>query len=453
MTIRGGGRPRDSGAHAYPYDGGEERRAQPWSRDPRRSANGRRPRNGGGGGFGGVLRFLVFALVLAGIVLTVLLTVLRPVVADAVVGWAYDNPTALRIPFVESLVRERLGTALTEPVSADPTDVTFTVREGDTVESVAARLREQGFISDPRAFIFQATVDDLAPDLETGNFRLARSMPPADLVRGLVENRITIVIVPKTFRESLRIDQMATLIQTWQAEGQLTVDAAEFRELATEPPAELLADYPWLQSGGLPEGASLEGYLFPSTYDLRVETTAEQLIRMMLDQFAEEVGAERAAEATFYERLILASLVEREAQLDEERALIAGAYQNRLDGSGSEQVLGADPTVIYAADTVALAEIPFEQWVDYRFWTVPEGSSLAELPLPEELERYNTYRNRGLPPGPICAPGIASIEAALSPDTDEGFKFFVAIPEGGGTHDFSKTFEEHQQKLQQYGYT
>src|SRR3712207_6288545 len=104
MTIRGGGRPRDSRAQASPYETGDERYRAPWSADPRRTSNGRRRRNGGGG-FGGVLRFLIFLLVLATAVLLVLLTVLRPIVADAVVGWAYDNPGALRLPFVADMVR------------------------------------------------------------------------------------------------------------------------------------------------------------------------------------------------------------------------------------------------------------------------------------------------------------------------------------------------------------
>lgn len=430
------------------YDDDELAYEPRWSSDPRRSGNGRRNR-GGGSGVAGFVKFLIFAIVLAAMVLTVLFTVLRPLVSDALVGWAYDNPAALRVPFVAGLVRERLGPALDRAPSTDASDVTFTVREGDNVAAVASRLEEQGLVSDSRAFVFQATVDELAPKLEAGNFRLAKNMTPAQLVRGLVENRVVITVVPKTFRESLRIDQMAALIQTWEEE--LGVDAQEFRDLATEPPAELLADYPWLQSGGLPEGASLEGYLFPSTYDLRPESTAEDLIRMMLDQFLEEVGEERAADPTFYERLTLASIVEREAQLDEERALIAGVYQNRLDGSGSEQILNADPTVFYALDTVALADLPFDEWTQYAFWD-PPGVPLADVELPEELERYNTYRNRGLPPGPISAPGIASIEAALAPDTDDGFMYFVAIPDGSGTHDFSKTFEEHQRKLREYGF-
>jgi UPF0755 protein len=431
-------------ADAYAYEGAPT--------DPRRSSSyARRARNGrNGSGTGGLIRFLIFALVLGGFVLLVLLTALRPIAGDALVGWAYDNPGALRVPFVEQLVRERLGSALTTAPSANDDEVAFNVREGDTIPAVAARLADQGFVSDPRAFVLEATVADLAPHLEAGDFSLARSMTAAELVRGLRENRITIVIVSKTFRESLRIDQMATLIQTW--EEPLAVDAEEFRTIATSPPTDLLADYPWLTSGGLPEGASLEGYLFPSTYDLLPETTSEELIRMMLDEFAGQVGEEVAGAEGFFSRLTLASIVEREAKAEEERPLIAGTYQNRIDADGPLRLLQADPTVFYALDSVALRELPFEQWVDFRFWD-PPGVPLAEVPLPEELEGYNTYRQIGLPPGPICSPGITSIDAALTPDTDDGYYFFVAIPDDPERkHDFSKTFEEHQQKLREYGY-
>jgi UPF0755 protein len=454
MTIRGGGGPRDPRNQARPYrpeDYATSSDPDPWTSDPRAVGNGRRYRERRGGGFAGVIRFLVFAVVLGAIVLTVALTALRPIVADALVGWGYDNPAALRIPFVADLVRERLGPSLTSAPSEDTTPVPFTVREGDTVAAVGDRLEAQGFVRDSRAFVFQATMRNLAPRLSAGNFELAKSMTPDEVVSGLIENRITIVVVPKTFRESLRIDQMATLIQTWASEGTLTVDATEFRDLATKPTPELLADYPWLQAGGLPEGASLEGYLFPSTYDLRPESTAEDLIRMMLDQFVEEVGEDRASDPAFYQRLTLASIVEREAQLDEERALIAGVYQNRLSSEGAGQILNADPTVLYAIDTVALRELPFTEWTQYTFWR-PAGEPLAEVELPEDLAGYNTYRVRGLPPGPICAPGIASVEAALAPNTADGYRFFVAIPDGGGKHDFSKTQAEHEEKLRQYGY-
>jgi len=437
MTIRGGGRPRDP-------------RGTAWSADPR-TVNGRRIRSRSGGSLGGLLRFLAFALILGGAVVVGGLTVMRPLVADALVGWAYDNPGGLRIPFVADLVRERLGTALTEAPSNDPTEVRFTVEPGDKVPSVAKRLEEQGLVTDSRAFVFQATTRDLAPKLSAGDFRLARNMTPDQIVTGLIENEIVAPVVTrieKIFRESLRIDQMAALIQTWD---DLDIDAKAFRDLATKPSAALLADYPWLESSGLPAGGSLEGYLFPAAYDLTTDMDAEDLIRMMLDRLVKEVGQEQVAKATFYEQLTLASIVEREAKIEEERPLIAGVYQNRLNGDGPTQILNADPTVFYALDTLALRELPFEEWTKYVFWE-PPGVALAEVELPEELAGYNTYRVRGLPPGPICAPGVSSLEAAINPNVDTGYFYFLAIPDGSGVHVFAKTKEEHDANKRQYGY-
>lgn len=448
MTIRGGGRPRDHGAEVRPWEADEYGATRSrWSGDPRRGGVRRRGR--AGNGLLGLLRFVVFAFILAGVVLAVALTALRPLVSDALVGWGYDNPVALRIPLVAELVRERLGARLTEAPSEDATPVTFTVQPGDNVPSVAARLEEEGLVTDSRSFVFEATMRNLAPRLEAGNFELARNMTPDEIVTGLLNNRIQIVYIPKVFRESLRIDQMAALIQTWEED--LSVDPQEFRDLAMAPTRELLDDYPWLEASGLPKGASLEGYLFPASYDLTPETTAEELIRMMLDRFVAEVGRERVAVATFYERLTLASIVEREARLEEERPLIAGVYQNRLNGEGAEQILNADPTVFYALDTLALRELPFEQWTQYAFWE-PPGVPLAEVQLPEELAGYNTYAVRGLPPGPICSPGVSSIEAALAPDTEAGFLYFLAVPDGSGIHVFARTLEEHNANRREYGY-
>lgn len=437
MTIRSGGRPRDP-------------RSAAWSPDPR-SLNGRRLRRRRGSSIGGVLRFLAFALVLGAVVVGGALTILRPVVSDALVGWGYDNPGALRIPFVADLVRERLGPALTTAPSRDATEVVFTVNQGDNVESVAQRLEDEGLVIDARAFVFQATERGLASRLSAGDFGLARNMTPDEIVTGLIENEIVEPVqqfVEKIFREGLRIDQMAAFIQTWEED--LAVDAAEFREIATAPPAELLADYPWLQASGLPEGAPLEGYLFPAAYDLTADMTAEELIRAMLDRFIKEVGQERVAQATFYERLKLASIVEREARVPEERPLIAGVYQNRLNSEGAGQILNADPTVNYALDTVELRELPFEQWPQFVFWEA--RGNLAEVQLPDDLAAYNTYQVRGLPPTPIAAPGLSSVEAALAPNTEAGFFYFLAIPDGSGAHVFAKTLEEHNANRRQYGY-
>jgi UPF0755 protein len=150
--------------------------------------------------------------------------------------------------------------------------------------------------------------------------------------------------------------------------------------------------------------------------------------------------------------LTLASIVEREAVLDDERPLIAGVYQNRIDRVPSVKhgLLQADPTIIYAVDTVELGKYS-PDWANYVFWTVPEGG-IKDQQLPASLAGYNTYVVRGLPPAPIATPTLASLDAALEPDTRSGYTYFVAIPDGKGAHDFSKTLAEHEKKLKKYGY-
>ena len=165
---------------------------------------------------------------------------------------------------------------------------------------------------------------------------------------------------------------------------------------------------------------SLEGFLWPASYKVLPDTTADELVRLMLDNFIKNVGEERLAVPKdrgldFYGVLTLASIVEREAVLDEERALIAGVYQNRIDGLPGikNKILNADPTVIYANDTVELSKIAFDEWQKYVFWTLPDVP-MKEVVLPPELTGYQTYINAGLIPGPIATPTLASIDAALA---------------------------------------
>jgi UPF0755 protein len=154
---------------------------------------------------------------------------------------------------------------------------------------------------------------------------------------------------------------------------------------------------------------------------------------------------------TFYQIVTLASIVEREAVLDEERPLIAGVFQNRLSAGGARSILGADPTVFYALDTVALDEMPFEDWQRFTFW-LPPGVGLSDVTVREDLQGYQSYQVRGLPPGPICTPSVASIDGALAPDTTDGYFYFLAIPDGGGAHAFAKTQAEHDENRRKYGY-
>jgi UPF0755 protein len=465
MTIRSGGRPRDRRQpharkfepDAYATDYVPE--AFEPSRQSGNGGNGGRRGRGGGSGLIGVIRFLLFALVLAGLVLVLALTALRPLVNSAILAWAADSPAALNLPFVADLVREDLGTSLTQPVSDDSEQVEFLVEDGDTASTIAARLEEAGLIRDARAFVFIASDRELTGDLQQGTFVLRRNMTPNQVVTALLAPPAT-PYVDIALRTGLRLEQITAKLQTLP---DLAMDPREFYELAKEPPAALIADYPWLGRvlRDLPEGMtpSLEGFLWPNTYRVLPDTAPEELVRLMLDGFIEAVGDDKLRVAderglTFYQVLSLASIVEREAVLNVERPLIAGVYQNRIDGIPGikNKILNADPTVIYAVDTVNLAEREFDTWQEYVFWTVPEGVGLKDVVLPEELLGFQTYTQPGLIPAPIVTPTLASIDAALHPDTTDQYIYFLAIPDGDGAHAFAKTAEEHDENRRKYGY-
>ena len=463
MTIRGGRGPRDDySVPAGSVDGRRQNGYQRTGRYGRGPGDQRRYDRYGDrrGGLRSLAGFIIFLVVLAVLVMLALFTIARPIARLAIVPLAENNPGALRIGFVADLVREDLGGALTAPASNDSTEVEFTVLAGDTPVTLAPRLMEAGVIASERAFLFEARMDGLGEKLSEGRFALAMNLTPAEVVTGLVDNRILTRVADLTFREGLRLEQItAKLANTPDTQ----IDAAEFYALATKPTDAILADYPWLLDENVrPKGASLEGFLYPATYSIRIDssdpTSAEDLVRMMLDAFYETVGPERLAVPekrglTFYEVLTLASIVEREAVLDDERPLIAGVYQNRIDRVTSVKhgLLQADPTVIYAVDTVNLGKFS-QDWVKYKFWTVPKGGSLKDQELPKRLEGYNTYVVQGLPPGPIATPSLVSLDAALAPNTKAGYTYFVAIPEGKGAHDFSKSAAEHEKKLRKYGY-
>jgi UPF0755 protein len=461
LSIRSGGRPRgERPPPRYEPDAYATESIPRFSEPYPRNRNGRGGR-GGGSGIPGFLKFLLFALVLGGFVIVVGLTALRPGVNTAVVSWAADNPGALSIPFVRGIVREDLGEDLTSPASDDETQLTFGVAPGDTATTIARRLENEGFLRDSRAFIYEATARGLTSQLQSGEFILRKSLTPDELVTALLDPP-SIPYVDIALRSQLRLEQVTALLLKLKEEQGLEMDVQEFYDLATDPPSTLLEDYPWLRTAlaGAPGGVdpTLEGFLWPATYRVLPDTSAEELIRLMLDKFIAQVGEERLnvpkdRGMTFYEVLTLASIVEREAVLPDEKPLIAGVYQNRINGikGVKNKLLNADPTVIYAADTVALSETPLEDWLNYFFWKVPE-TPMKDIALPENLQGFQTYQVPGLVPWPIATPTLGSIDAALAPDTKDKYIYFLAIPDSGGKHAFAKTNAKHQENREKYGY-
>jgi UPF0755 protein len=462
MTIRSGGRARER-SQARPAEPGTYDEAwQPeYATDAGRGRGGRGGGSNGGGpngwndgrrrrGIPGILRFLIFFLVLGGIVIILLVTALRPLVRQTVVGWASDNPAALGVPFVKDLVTEDLGSKLTNPASADTTQVAFVVNQGETASAIAARLEQEGFLADRRSVIVLATEQDLTQHIAAGTFILRKSMTPQAVVDALLKPE-QIHYVEIALRTGLRLEQITAKLETIDG---LTMDAADFYQLATHPTAKLLADYPWL-NGVLPPGASLEGFLWPATYQVLPDTTAEELVRDMLDGFHDAIGERMTVPAargmTFYQVLSLASMVNREAVLDVDRPLIAGVFQNRMNPKLFGNLhLGSDPTIFYVHDTIKLAEQDITAWKSYVFWTtLPKGYQLP-AELPDDLAGYNTYTHQGLIPGPICTPTIADIDAALNPDITDKYIYFLAIPDSGGKTVYAKTKAEHDKQVAKY---
>ncbi|HEX2755935.1 MAG TPA: endolytic transglycosylase MltG [Candidatus Limnocylindrales bacterium] len=463
MTIRSGGRARErSQAHLAEHGADDEVWQPEYATDTGRGGRNGGGRNGGGhnGGGGnngwngnrrrgipGILKFLIFALVLGGIVILLLVTALRPLIRSAVVGWATDNPAALGVPFVADLMEEDLGSKLTDPASTDTTQVSFVVVDGETASSIAAKLEQGGFLADRRAFIFLATEQDLTKDLAAGDFILRKSMTPQQVVDALLKPE-QVHYIEIALRTGLRLEQITAKLETIDG---LTMDPADFYELAKHPTAKLLGDYPWLKAV-LPKGASLEGFLWPATYKVLPDTTAEELIRDMLDGFNGAVGDLMKVPAdrklTFYQVLSLASMVNREAVLDVDRPLIAGVFQNRTNPKLFGNLhLGSDPTIFWINDTLQLAKMDIATWKTYTFWKGPLPE-LLPANLPDDLAGYNTYTHQGLIPGPICTPTLADIEAALNPDLK--YLYFLALPDGSGKTVYAKTKAEHDKLVAKY---
>jgi UPF0755 protein len=161
--------------------------------------------------------------------------------------------------------------------------VPFQVGSGETASTIAQRLETQGFLSDRRAFILIAVERGLTDQLKTGDFILRKSMTPDELVTALL-NPPADPYVKIDLRTGLRLEQITAKLQTIPG---LQMDPHDFYELASHPTPELLADYPWLD---LPEGRSLEGYLWPASYRVLPDTSAEELVRLMLDRFHDAIG-------------------------------------------------------------------------------------------------------------------------------------------------------------------
>jgi UPF0755 protein len=305
--------------------------------------------------------------------------------------------------------------------------VRIEIGEDDDAAAVAETLENAGLIKSK--VLFQAQLRLNSGVLVPGPYTLRKGLTVEEIVdriTGVVTEEPEAFTFEMTIPEGWRLGQIAELAEEEGLDGgyDAFVKAAEEFDGSR---------YGFLEDR--PEGASLEGYLFPDTYTF-VSDNPTSNIETMLNNFDAKVTPDLRARAremglTLHEVITLASIVEREAQVAEERPIIAAAYLNRIE-QGID--LEADPTISYVLGERG------------NWWEPPTFEQLEQTDSP-----YNTYLNNGLPPGPIANPSLASIQAVLVP-ADVTYIYFVAKGDDSGEHAFATTPEEHNENLCTYGY-
>lgn len=286
---------------------------------------------------------------------------------------------------------------------------------GASAPTVGRRLVEAGVVRDLLTFRAAVWLTGRARELKAGEYRFDRPLSAVEVVDKIARGEVH--VRPLTFREGLTLAEMAAL---YEARG--FGSAAEFLAAASNPA--LIAELD-------PGAPDLEGYLFPETYTLTRDTTAADLVAAMAEAFRRAFDptmreAARAAGLTVRQVVTLASLVEKETAHPDERPLVAAVYLNRIR---RRMPLQADPTVVYAMQKAG------------RY-----GGNISKADLKIDSP-YNSYRHPGWPPGPIAAPGLASLRAAVEPAKVD-YLYFVS--RNDGTHVFASTLAEHNRNVRRW---
>ena len=303
---------------------------------------------------------------------------------------------------------------LIPPSSSSVTKVLL-IKKGTPLRRVSEMLRQEGIVKNDRLFVWLTQVLGKKSEIKAGEYELHTRMLPLEVLDLLVKGQVKPHLV--TIPEGYTLLQIAQLL-----EDLLIVEKASFLQKASSAA--------FIASLELPQfkGPSLEGYLFPDTYHLVREMESEEVIRRMVQQFKKVYVSDlsdKSSRAGISEReaVILASIIEKETALPEEKPVVSAVFHNRLR---RKMPLQSDPTVIYGIKNF--------------------NGNLTRLHLLTPGP-YNTYLMTGLPPTPICNPGRDSLLAALSPAPVPYLSF---VSKNDGSHYFSTDFEEHTRAVSKF---
>ncbi len=296
----------------------------------------------------------------------------------------------------------------------------FTVELGEPTYQITQRLEAQGLIQDADLFRLYLIYAGLDTSIQAGEYTLSARMSPVEIAHALQDATPSEV----TFRilAGWRLEEIAAALPT----SGLTFTPQAFLSYAASPPLSL----PMIHE--LPPGSSLEGFLFPDRYRLPRDSSIQEFIQTLLQRFNSQVDAAlrdgfARQGLDLVQAVTLASMVQREAVDASEMPLIASVFLNRL---AAGMRLDSDPTIQYALGF---------QSDQNTWWKNPLTLEDLQIESP-----YNTYLQPGLPPGPICNPGLEALRAVAFP-AQSSYYYFRAACDGSGKHVFSETFEEHQQ--------
>jgi UPF0755 protein len=308
------------------------------------------------------------------------------------------------------LVAAWLVWALLLPTKPEQTQILL-FPTGSSSKAIAQSLADHGVIRSAKAFMLLRYVQP-SRKLKAGEYKFDREATALQVLNRIARGDIYAhtVVVPEGFN-------MFDIAQAVEAAGLGTAD--DFLKLAQSETA-LVRAYD-------PQAKSLEGYLFPDTYQFTRTQTMHDIVATMVRRFDREAKALQL-NGDLHQVVTMASIVEKETAAADERPEVASVYFNRLN---RRMALDADPTVVYAA------------LLDKRYRGTIYQSDL------QAQSAYNTYKNPGLPPGPIANPGRASLQAAIKP-AETNYLYFVAVGDGSGHHRFSSTYEEHQRNVIAY---
>ncbi len=315
------------------------------------------------------------------------------------------------------------------PIIVDEKEgVEFIIKRGSTTSQISAQLFEMGLIKNETIFKLLSKINGFDGTYQSGTHIVSSELSYDEMMRVLSSDAATRMV---TIPEGKTLTQIADILY----EKKIIKDKAKFLKSANTEEF----DYDFLKN--LPQRDNkLEGYLFPDTYEYDYNASDREIITKMLNNFDNkfkqayrDMIAELPATMTLDDVVIMASIIEREAKDPDDRYLIAGVLYNRLTGKDTAlRKLQVDATIQY---------IMLKKTGAYK-----DRVLYADL---EVDDPYNTYLYEGLPPGPICNPGEASIKAAVNPD-DTNYYYYVAKGDEAGSHAFARTFKEHQANIKKY---